>query len=99
MNKATLIILVAFFILVVAPGVYGVGTCELGKYYYFPQGSADFSCSCTKLQEENVAGNMVWRNDTDVIQNISANSGLCRTSFFFSEYTFPSGSDYIGNNL
>jgi len=79
--------------------VVAAGTCALDKYDYHPSETPLFSCSCTLPGEENAAGYMVWRNSTgDVLQNISADSGACRTQEFFSQYTLSGGiTNYTGN--
>ncbi len=84
------------FILLVLP-VMGAGVCSLDKLEYHPGETALLSCICTSPQEEGVFGEIVWVNDTSILQTTVVNSGSCRTSFFGATYTFLSGQNFLGN--
>ena len=84
--------------LVIPLSVSAVGVCSLDKSFYHPGETALFSCSCTLPTEEGKTGYIVFKNSTgDILQNNSADSGLCRTSFLTDSYTFLVGQDFIGN--
>lgn len=93
-------LLLLFFIIVLASSTYATGTCTLDKYSYHPGETGTFTCSCTTAQEENKAGNIIWRNSTGgVLQNtLLVSSGSCRTSFFGDSFTFSTSLvNYTGN--
>ncbi|MBA7494367.1 hypothetical protein ES702_04942 [subsurface metagenome] len=95
MKKWSLFLLLC---LLFVPGVFAAGTCELDKYDYIQAETAFFSCSCTLSNEENVAGNIVWRNSTNhILQSTSTNSGNCKDNIFEDTYFFPSGQNFSGN--
>jgi len=98
--KEKTFLIIMFFILVVALSkiVVGVGVCTLDKFDYHPGETAVFSCSCNIPNEENQDGFIVFQNSTGfILQNNSANSGPCRTSFFTGSYTFLVGQNFTGN--
>ena len=94
------LILLLFFIIVLASSTYATGTCVLDKYTYHPGETATLLCSCTTPSEENRMGNIIWFNTNgSVLQNTSGvSSGNCRTSFFGDSYTLlTTVSNYTGN--
>ena len=78
--------------------VQALGTCALDKEVYHPLEISQFICSCSTGIEKNQAGFIVFQNSTgDVLQANAVSSGDCINSFFGDSFTFPSGSDYLGN--
>lgn len=94
MKLITIILLFVFII----PIALATGICTNDKFEYHPGESLLFSCSCTTPLEENQDGFIVVRNITgDVLQNTSANSLNCRSSFFIGMYTFLRDENFTGN--
>lgn len=78
--------------------ISAVGICSNDKFDYHPGESMLFSCFCSLPIEENQVGFIVVKNSTgNILQNNSADSGSCRTSFLTDTYAFVAGDDFIGN--
>lgn len=72
----------------------------LQKETYIPGETATFECTCTTAGEENAVGNIVWRNSTNfILQNVSTNSGSCRTSIFSNSFIFAANSTLYSGNV
>lgn len=90
-------ILLLFVLILLVPGVFADGACQLDKYEYHPGESGLFSCSCSSAAEENRNGFIVWQNSTTILQAVAVNSNACRSDFFTGSYTFLTGVNYSGN--